>query len=154
MLFSLEEACSVWSRRIAWRCFIASAVAVFTHAQLNPESQSHLLSAQLRPLAPLEWLQQLPALAAVSAGGGLLGAAFNKMRLVMRPLRAKPKHHAARIQEAVGVAAVTVTAVAALTATVGRWGRSMAERLPGMHALLPRCCALERIAQRQAGACA
>ena len=120
VLFSLEEACSVWSRRIAWRCFIASAVAVFTHAQLNPESEGGLLSAQLRPLAPLEWLQQLPALAAVSTGGGLLGAAFNKMRLAVRPLRAKPKHHAARVREAVGVAAVTVTAIAALTATVGR----------------------------------
>lgn len=139
VLFSLEEACSVWSRRIAWRCFIACTIAVVTHSQagraggqgrpapsgptgsqycpacapcqtwhapllatsipghrsshalharelahgacppacppaclpvpqLNRNAAGGLLSAQLRPLAPLEWARQAPLLLAVSAG--------------------------------------------------------------------------------------
>ncbi|KAL4447790.1 hypothetical protein ABPG75_005009 [Micractinium tetrahymenae] len=119
VLFSLEEACTVWSRRIAWRCFLASTIAVITHSQLNRHADSGLLSAQLRPLAPLEWAQQSPLILAVSAGGGLLGAAFNRLRLAARPLRARAKHHAGRVREAMLVAAATVTTIAALSATVG-----------------------------------
>lgn len=37
-------------------------------AQLNRHADSGLLSAQLRPLAPLEWARQAPLLLAVSAG--------------------------------------------------------------------------------------
>ncbi|KAL4442514.1 hypothetical protein ABPG77_005098 [Micractinium sp. CCAP 211/92] len=119
VLFSLEEACSVWSRRIAWRCFIACTIAVVTHSQLNRNAAGGLLSAQLRPLAPLEWARQAPLLLAVSAGGGVLGAAFNRLRLAARPLRARAKHHAGRVREAACVAAATVTAIAVLSATVG-----------------------------------
>lgn len=121
MLFSLEEACGagVWSRRIAWRCFIACAFSVFAHTQLNPHSEAGLLSAPLSPLSPAEWAWQAPLLVAVSAGGGLLGAAFNRMRIMLRPWRASPKRHAARVREAAAVAVATVTAVAALAATVG-----------------------------------
>ena len=36
VLFSLEEASTVWSRKMAWRCFICTTVAVFTLAQLHP----------------------------------------------------------------------------------------------------------------------
>ncbi|PRW45494.1 family transporter: chloride ion channel [Chlorella sorokiniana] len=120
VLFSLEEACSVWSRRIAWRCFLACAIATITHSTLNPHSASGLLSADLRPLRPNEWLQQLPAILAVGAGGGLLGAVFNKLRLLLRPWRAKAKHHGSRIQEVAVVAALTSATVAGLAATVGR----------------------------------
>ncbi len=120
VLFSLEEACSVWSRRIAWRCFLACAIAVLTHSTLNPHSANGLLSADLRPLHPQEWLQQLPAIMAVSAGGGLLGAGFNKLRLVMRPWRAKAKHHGGRVREVAIVAALTAATIATLAVTVGR----------------------------------
>lgn len=120
VLFSLEEACSVWSRRIAWRCFLACALATITHSTLNPHSANGLLSADLRQLHPQEWLQQLPAIMAVAAGGGLLGAGFNKLRLVMRPWRAKAKHHGGRIREVAVVAALTAGTIATLAITVGR----------------------------------
>jgi chloride channel 7 len=122
VLFSLEEACSVWSGRVAWRCFVASSVAVFTHSQLNPHALSGLLSVSLRPMTPWQWLQQLPALVAVSIGGGLLGAAFNKLRMLLRPLRAKPTDTGRRIAEVAAVAALTASTVALLSATAGRWG--------------------------------
>ena len=37
VLFSMEEACTHWSRKVAWRCFLASAVATFVLAQLHPK---------------------------------------------------------------------------------------------------------------------
>lgn len=36
VLFSLEEACTHWSRNVAWRCFLCAAMASFVHWQLNP----------------------------------------------------------------------------------------------------------------------
>ncbi len=36
VLFSLEEASTHWSRKVAWRCFICTTTAVFTLAQLHP----------------------------------------------------------------------------------------------------------------------
>ena len=36
VLFSLEEAATHWSRKMAWRCFVCTTVAVFTLAQLHP----------------------------------------------------------------------------------------------------------------------
>ena len=33
VLFSMEEACSYWSRKVAWRCFLCAAVAAFTIIQ-------------------------------------------------------------------------------------------------------------------------
>ncbi len=29
----MEEACSYWSRKVAWRCFLCAAVAAFTIIQ-------------------------------------------------------------------------------------------------------------------------
>ena len=72
VLFSLEEACSVWSRRIAWRCFLASAIAVLTHELLNPHAAGGMLASSLRPVP----MRELPAILAVSAGGGLLVSAL------------------------------------------------------------------------------
>lgn len=34
-MFAMEEACSFWSRKVAWRCFLAAVFAVLTIAQLN-----------------------------------------------------------------------------------------------------------------------
>lgn len=44
VLFALEEATSVWSRKLAWRCFLACFCAVFTAAQLHPRMRSGMLS--------------------------------------------------------------------------------------------------------------
>jgi hypothetical protein len=35
VLFAMEEACSFWSRKTAWRCFMAAVFATFTMAQIN-----------------------------------------------------------------------------------------------------------------------
>lgn len=35
VLFALEEACSHWSRKVAWRCFLCAAMATFVHSQLS-----------------------------------------------------------------------------------------------------------------------
>lgn len=110
----------MWNRSIAWRCFIASAIAVIAHDTLNPHSAGGLLAAPLPPLSPGQWLRQLPLLAGVSAGGGLLGAAFNHLRAAVRPWRANPKQHAARVREVAVMAALTVSVIAALAAAVGR----------------------------------
>ena len=53
VLYALEEACSHWSRAVAWRCFLCAAMATFVHAQLSPRcglprspsSRSWLLAA-------------------------------------------------------------------------------------------------------------
>ena len=36
VLFSMEEASTHWSRKVAWRCFLCTTVSVFTLAQLHP----------------------------------------------------------------------------------------------------------------------
>jgi H+/Cl- antiporter ClcA len=36
VLFAIEEATSVWSRKLAWRCFLCASVACFTLAVLHP----------------------------------------------------------------------------------------------------------------------
>ncbi len=73
-------------------------------------------------------------LALAHPGGGVLGAAFNRLRLAARPLRARAKHHAGRVREAACVAAATVTAIAVLSATVGRCAAACPR-----HRLLPPC---------------
>ena len=35
VLFSMEEACSFWSRKTAWRCFIAASLSTFTIQLMN-----------------------------------------------------------------------------------------------------------------------
>ena len=40
VLFSLEEAATHWSRKMAWRCFICTTVSVFTLAQLHPRCEA------------------------------------------------------------------------------------------------------------------
>lgn len=37
-MFAMEEACSFWSRKVAWRCFLAAVFAVLTIAQVNHRS--------------------------------------------------------------------------------------------------------------------
>ena len=41
VLFSMEEAATHWSRKMAWRCFLCTTVSVFTLAQLHPRSVCH-----------------------------------------------------------------------------------------------------------------
>lgn len=122
VLFALEEACSVWSRKTAWRCLLCTATAVFTMSQLLANSSGGgILSLRgIYPLSSRQWLMQLPFVTAVSAGAGLLGAAFNLMRSGMQRLRAARKKHALRLLEAAVVAAITVLTIASSSHYIGR----------------------------------
>jgi chloride channel 7 len=121
VLFALEEACSVWSRKTAWRCLLCAAMAVFTISQLMPSiSGGGILSLSgIYPLSSRQWLKQMPFVAAVSAGAGLLGAFYNLMRRNMQRLRAARRRHVLRLLEAGVVAAVTVCASTAASSLVG-----------------------------------
>ena len=70
-------------------------------------------------LTPRQWLVQLPLMAAVSAGAGLLGASFNLMRRRLRRLSPPSRTAARSLGEAMAVAALTVAVIAALSAAVG-----------------------------------
>ena len=121
VLFSLEEACSVWSRKTAWRCLLCSAVAVFTMSQLNPELQGGLLALRgVYPLSSRQWLKQLPFVTIVSIGGGLLGALFNLLRRGIQYLRASSRKHMLRTIEAGVVAALTISIIAGSSLLAGR----------------------------------
>lgn len=121
VLFALEEACSVWSRKTAWRCLLCTATAVFTLSQLWPNaSGTGILSLSgTYPLSSRQWLRQLPFVAVVAAIGGILGAAFNLMRRGMQRLRAARRRHGLRLLEAAAAAAITVGVVMAASAKYG-----------------------------------
>ena len=122
VLFVLEEACSVWSRRTAWRCLLCTATAVFTMSQLLPSvGGGGILSLSgIYPLSSRQWLKQLPFVVAVSSGAGLLGATFNLLRSGMQHLRAARRKHALRLLEAALVAAITVGSIAGASTLIGR----------------------------------
>ena len=62
VLFSMEEACTHWSRKVAVRCFVCTTVAVCTVGLLNPKcaltERGSLLHAVLRERA---WQQERAA---------------------------------------------------------------------------------------------
>jgi chloride channel 7 len=122
VLFALEEACSVWSKKTAWRCLLCAAMAVFTMSQLMPSvGGGGILSLSgIYPLSSRQWLKQMPFVAAVSTGAGLLGAVFNLMRRKMQNFRAARRRHVLRLLEAGLVAAVTVVAIAFVSTFIGR----------------------------------
>ena len=80
-------------------------------ASLAPPS-----SSRASPPTPL----QLPFVVLASAGGGLLGAAFNLLRIRLRKARTGAHGPAFTVAWAAGVAAVTVLTVLLLPAAAGR----------------------------------
>lgn len=121
VLFAMEEACSHWSRRVAWRCFLCAAMATMVHAQLSPSQDTGILTIHgAAALTPRQWLAHLPAVVAVSAAGGLLGAALSwTRRLVRRYRRAAARTPARSLAEALVVAALTAAALVGISVAVG-----------------------------------
>lgn len=121
VLFAMEEACSHWSRRVAWRCFLCAAMATFVHAQLSPSQDTGILSIHgAAALTPHQWLLHLPAVVAVSSAGGLLGAALSWLRRLVRShRRAAARTPARSLAEALVVAALTAAATVGISAAVG-----------------------------------
>ena len=69
VLFSMEEACSFWSKSVAWRCFIAAIIAAFTISQIKVEDgaaiefdapplskQTQLRQVRSPPMITFSWL--------------------------------------------------------------------------------------------------
>ncbi|KAG2485675.1 hypothetical protein HYH03_015647 [Edaphochlamys debaryana] len=104
VLFSMEEACSFWSRKTAWRCFIAASLSTYT-IQLLQRSATHGMIAftGLNAMENKDWLMQLPFLFVNSGMAGLLGAAFNSFRMWLWKVRAIKTRHLLRILEVIGL---------------------------------------------------
>lgn len=121
VLFSLEEASTHWSRKTMWRCFLCTIASTFTLAQLHPRSATGMLQLHgLYSLSNVQWLQQLPFVVLASAGGGLLGAVFNLVRIRLRKTRTTARTTGFTVAWASGVAAITVLVVVLLPAVAGR----------------------------------
>ena len=97
----MEEACSFWSKKVAWRCFIATILAAFTISQLAPHGGTSIKFDNVSPLDKTEQLRQIPFMVLVSLIGGLLGALFNRMRVFLWRFRASRSRRLLRIIELV-----------------------------------------------------
>ncbi|KAK9816286.1 hypothetical protein WJX74_004763 [Apatococcus lobatus] len=124
VLFSLEEACTHWSRRVLWRCFLAAAVATFTLAQVHPRWQGGMLSFESRGRDKVmennDWAVQLAFFIAVSVAGGLLGAAFSGLRKCLWRVRVSRAQNGLRIVEVIGVGLITISCIFLLSYGLGR----------------------------------
>jgi chloride channel 7 len=130
VLFAMEEACSFWSRKTAWRCFLAAVAATFTMSQLHdPSSHEGSGGAQrggmigfsgIRNLGQREWALQLPLMVVNAGVAGLLGALFNTARMALWRLRASRTHHLLRIGEVLGLALMSVSLAFGLSLAFGR----------------------------------
>lgn len=122
VLFALEEASTVWSKKTAWRCFLCAATASFVLNQLRPHSGAGLLSIGrlIYPLTSWQWLMQLPLLIIVSAVGGIAGALFNLMRRKLWVLRASSSRHFLRVSECALVAFLTTVLFIVVSVEVGQ----------------------------------
>lgn len=106
VLFSMEEACSFWSRKTAWRCFIAATLSTFTIQVINHKAVHGAISPEpgsLKAMEMKDWGMQLPFFLINFAMAGLLGAAFNSLRMWLWKLRAAKTRHLQRIFEVIGL---------------------------------------------------
>lgn len=110
VLFSMEEACSFWTRKVAWRCFVAAILASFSCSVLSDRGdRGVIVFTNVHALDNFDMLRQLPFIVAVAALGGALGTTFNALRRALWPLRASRSRKFLRLAEALLVIAVTVT---------------------------------------------
>lgn len=101
VLFSMEEACSFWSRKQAWRCFVTTILAVFTVSELSETGEAGIIVfTNVHTLNNYDWLRQFPFMVAVAALGGGLGAAFNALRRRLWSIRASRSRKFLRVGEA------------------------------------------------------
>ncbi|GFH09782.1 uncharacterized protein HaLaN_04991 [Haematococcus lacustris] len=100
------EACSFWSRKTAWRCFIAATLSTFTIQVINHKAVHGAISPEpgsLKAMEMKDWGMQLPFFLINFAMAGLLGAAFNSLRMWLWKLRAAKTRHLQRIFEVIGL---------------------------------------------------
>ncbi|PSC76029.1 chloride Carrier Channel family isoform A [Micractinium conductrix] len=120
VLYALEEACSHWSRAVAWRCFLCAAMATFVHAQLSPSSDMGILALHgAATLTPHQWLAHLPLVVAVSAGAGAIGASLTRLRRWVRRVHPPTRSPTRSLADALAVAALKAVTFAAASAVTG-----------------------------------
>lgn len=121
VLFSMEEACSFWSRKQAWRCFVTTILAVFTVSQLSESGNAGIIVfTNVHTLNNYDWLRQFPFMVAVAGLGGGLGAGFNALRRMLWRIRASRSRKFLRVGEALATIIFCVCAQFLFTQWFGR----------------------------------
>jgi chloride channel 7 len=121
VLFSMEEACSFWTRKVAWRCFVAAILAAFTLTVFSEYGdRGVIVFTNVHALNNFDMIRQSPLIVAVAMLGGLIGAFFNTLRRALWPLRASRSRKFLRVAEALLVIIVTVTVQFICVAKIGR----------------------------------
>ncbi|CAG9466434.1 unnamed protein product [Pedinophyceae sp. YPF-701] len=120
VVFAMEEACSFWSRKVAWRCFLASSIAVLSIQQLDRRSNLGLLSFDgVAVLENNDWLMQTPFLVLTAGVASCLGVVFNFLRRKQWAYRAPRSRHFLRILEVIGVAVLSCSVFFGLSLAFG-----------------------------------
>ena len=110
VLFSMEEACSFWGKKVAWRCFVAAILAAFTLTVCSEfGDRGVIVFNNVHALGNLDMIRQSPFIIAVAAVGGFLGTLFNLGRQWLWPLRASRSRKFLRFAEALLVVALSVS---------------------------------------------
>lgn len=102
----MEEASSFWSRKVAWRCFIAAICAAFMmsfsdlSANKSGAGRGIIVFSNVHVLQNNDWIMQCPFMIVVAALGGVLGAMFNWLRRFLWKVRASRSRKVLRVVEA------------------------------------------------------
>jgi chloride channel 7 len=121
VLFSMEEACSFWTRKVAWRCFVAAILAAFVCSILSDRGdRGVIVFTNVHALSNLDLIKQLPFVIAAAGVGGTLGAMFNVLRRALWPLRASRSRKFLRLAEALLVIALSAGLQFSATQFLGR----------------------------------
>jgi len=126
-MFSWEEASSFWSRKVTWRCFLCTAIAVLTLALLRGSASIGLLSFpdfsnHSHPDMHMEFVWNFPFLTLTAIAAGLIGAFFNHLRQVFGNVRPKVTSPLYRMLELLLTTTACLGAMYALALLAGNWG--------------------------------
>jgi len=125
VMFSWEEASSFWSRKVTWRCFLCTAIAVLTLALFRRTANIGLLSFpdfSTHPEMHIEFLMNFPFLTLTAIASGLLGAFFNSLRQKFGKVRPRVNSHFWRIFELLFTTAAGIGVMYLLSWLAGVWG--------------------------------
>jgi chloride channel 7 len=125
VMFSWEEASTFWSRKVTWRCFLCTALAVLTLALLRRTASIGLLSFpefSSHPDMHVEFIMNFPFLTITAIAAGLIGAFFNATRTKFGKIRPKTSSHLYRMLELVLVTAGGIGVMYLLAYLSQLWG--------------------------------
>ncbi|QDZ21651.1 chloride channel protein [Chloropicon primus] len=127
VMFSWEEASSFWSRKVTWRCFLCTAIAVLTLALLRGSASIGLLSfpdfsSSHHPDMHMEFVWNFPFLTLTAIAAGLIGAFFNHLRGVFGKIRPRVTSPLYRMIELLLTTASCIGVMYMLSCLAGSWG--------------------------------